>query len=105
MNMLRFALVVPEFPSALPAPPGENYFFEPGCVARDAGFEVEILCRRRPQEPVMENVQEITVRRYDSLAKLLYAIRSGNFALIHAHTDFRPGLLSGFIAGDARTVL
>ena len=105
MRSRRFALVVAQFPLPLPTPPGEDYFAEPARMMAEAGFEVEILTVRRAEQPDLETVDGFRVRRFGSQPKLVRTVASGGFGLLHAHSHFRPALLTGLLARRAATVL
>lgn len=104
MRSRRFALVVAQFPLPLPTPPGEDYFAEPARMMAKAGFEVEILTVRHATQLEMETVNGLRVRRFASQPQLIRTIASGDFDLLHAHSHFRPALLTGLLARRAATV-
>lgn len=104
MRPRRFALVVARFPLLFPTPSGEDYFAEPARMMAEAGFEVEILTARHTGQLESEVVNGLRVHRFVSQAKLMRAITAGHFDLLHAHTHFRPALLTGLLARNTATV-
>lgn len=100
----RFALVVARFPLPVPTPPGEDYFAEPARMMAEAGCEVEILTVRHAGQLETEIFNGLRVRRFASQTQLMRAIVSGRHNLVHAHSHFRPALLTGLLACRAATV-
>jgi len=104
MRSRRFALVVGQFPLPLPTPPGEDYFAESARIMAEAGFEVEILTVRRAGQTDCEMLNGVRLRRFASPPRLVRAIASGGFDVLHTHSHFRPALLTGLVSPRARSI-
>lgn len=105
MNPRRFGQVVPPvYPFPCPTPPGEDYFYEPARMMAEAGFEAEILTTRTPEQSAEEQIGPVRVRRFDSKTALARHVRRSRYELIHAHSDFRPALLTGLLARGSKTI-